>query len=111
MLVSYDVNTRSAPFQEDAHSMRCTSQTRTHSRSHSLAHTCTLLLLCTGAELAAVVNEAALFSIRRGGDILNNQDFYNGMDRILQVRISMLMLSFLSCITALILCHLLQHGK
>jgi len=39
----------------------------------------------TGAELANVLNEAALETVRRGGDLVNKADIYNGMDRILQV--------------------------
>lgn len=38
-----------------------------------------------GAELANVLNEAALEAVRRGGDIITSVDVYNGMDRILQV--------------------------
>lgn len=38
-----------------------------------------------GAELANVLNEAALETVRRGGDLVTKADIYNGMDRILQV--------------------------
>lgn len=38
-----------------------------------------------GAELANVLNEAALETVRRRGDLVSKADIYNGMDRILQV--------------------------
>ena len=38
-----------------------------------------------GAELANILNEAALEAVRRGGSIITTEDVYNGMDRILQV--------------------------
>jgi ATP-dependent Zn protease len=38
-----------------------------------------------GAELANVVNEAALEAVRRGAHAVSKADMYNGMDRILQV--------------------------
>ncbi len=41
--------------------------------------------LVAGAELANIVNEAALEAVRRGGSIITTEDVYNGMDRILQV--------------------------
>ena len=41
----------------------------------------------TGAELANVLNEAALEAVRRGGSLITTEDVYNGMDRILQVPI------------------------
>jgi ATP-dependent Zn protease len=43
-------------------------------------------LLGTGAELANVMNEAALEAVRRNGSVVNTADIYNAMDRILQVR-------------------------
>ncbi len=42
---------------------------------------------CAGAELANVLNEAALETVRRRGDQVSRADIYNGMDRILQVHI------------------------
>jgi ATP-dependent Zn protease len=39
-----------------------------------------------GAELANVMNEAALECVRRRGEAVSSADIYNGMDRILQVR-------------------------
>ena len=44
------------------------------------------LLLSPGAELANVLNEAALEAVRRRADLVARADIYNGMDRILQVR-------------------------
>ena len=38
-----------------------------------------------GAELANVLNEAALEAVRRRADRVARADIYNGMDRILQV--------------------------
>ncbi|CAL8467968.1 g7506 [Coccomyxa elongata] len=38
----------------------------------------------SGAELANVLNEAALETVRRRGDLVSKADIYNGMDRILQ---------------------------
>ena len=38
-----------------------------------------------GAELANVMNEAALEAVRRNGSVVNMADIYNAMDRILQV--------------------------
>ncbi len=38
-----------------------------------------------GAELANVLNEAALETVRRRGEQVSTADIYNGMDRILQV--------------------------
>jgi hypothetical protein len=43
---------------------------------------------CTGAELANVLNEAALETVRRQGSLVSRADIYNGMDRILQVLLS-----------------------
>ena len=40
----------------------------------------------SGAELANVLNEAALETVRRKGDLVSRADIYNGIDRILQVR-------------------------
>ena len=41
--------------------------------------------LCTGAELANVINEAALEAARRNGTEITSIGIYNAMDRILQV--------------------------
>ena len=41
--------------------------------------------MVAGAELANILNEAALEAVRRGGSIITTEDVYNGMDRILQV--------------------------
>ena len=41
---------------------------------------------CAGAELANVMNEAALEAVRREGALISSADIYNAMDRILQVR-------------------------
>ncbi|KAL3161042.1 hypothetical protein ABBQ38_009425 [Trebouxia sp. C0009 RCD-2024] len=38
----------------------------------------------SGAELANVMNEAALEAVRRNGSVINTADIYNAMDRILQ---------------------------
>jgi len=38
----------------------------------------------SGAELANILNESALEAIRREGDVINSQDVYNAIDRILQ---------------------------
>ena len=43
------------------------------------------VLLPPGAELANVLNEAALEAVRRRADLVARADIYNGMDRILQV--------------------------
>ena len=43
------------------------------------------MLWWAGAELANILNEAALEAVRRGGSIITTEDVYNGMDRILQV--------------------------
>lgn len=43
---------------------------------------------CAGAELANVLNEAALETVRRQGSLVSRADIYNGMDRILQVLLS-----------------------
>jgi len=61
--------------------------TRLTRNSHTLCsvplkHVC---LLGTGAELANVMNEAALEAVRRNGSVVNTADIYNAMDRILQV--------------------------
>jgi cell division protease FtsH len=39
----------------------------------------------SGAELANIMNEAALEAGRRKSDNITNADVYNGIDRILQV--------------------------
>jgi cell division protease FtsH len=39
----------------------------------------------SGAELANVLNEAALVAVRRDGTAIESRDIYNAMDRILQV--------------------------
>lgn len=41
---------------------------------------------CAGAELANVMNEAALEAVRREGALITSADIYNAMDRILQVQ-------------------------
>lgn len=46
-----------------------------------------------GAELANVLNEAALETVRRSGDSVSTADIYNGMDRILQVLESLWLLT------------------
>lgn len=38
-----------------------------------------------GAELANVINEAALEAVRRNGSNITMADVYNAMDRVLQV--------------------------
>ena len=46
-----------------------------------------------GAELANVLNEAALETVRRRGESVSTADIYNGMDRILQVPASLQLLT------------------
>lgn len=40
----------------------------------------------SGAELANVINEAALTAVRRNGNTITMADIYDAMDRVLQVR-------------------------
>ena len=40
----------------------------------------------SGAELANVLNEAALEAVRRDGLTITSEDVYNAMDRIVQAR-------------------------
>ncbi len=47
---------------------------------------CGHVLVCAGAELANVMNEAALEAVRRNGSVISMTDIYNAMDRILQVQ-------------------------
>ena len=46
-----------------------------------------------GAELANVLNEAALETVRRRGESVSTVDIYNGMDRILQVPVALRLLT------------------
>lgn len=65
----------------------CTSQKRQSIFQHSDLHILTCVFwYCTGAELANVMNEAALEAVRRNGSVITSIDIYNAMDRILQVR-------------------------
>ena len=50
-----------------------------------------------GAELANVLNEAALEAVRRQGELVSKADIYNGMDRILQVLPHFLVLPVAVC--------------
>lgn len=44
-----------------------------------------MILVCAGAELANVINEAALAAVRRNGNTITMADIYDAMDRVLQV--------------------------
>ena len=68
------------------------SLTQVHARNKPLAADVDLMQVArdlpglSGAELANVLNEAALEAVRRDSFTIESRDVYNAMDRILQVR-------------------------
>jgi hypothetical protein len=62
-----------------------------------------------GAELANVLNEAALEAVRRQGELVSKADIYNGMDRILQVLPHSLFLPVAVCGCLFLVLQLLRH--
>ena len=60
--------------------------------------------MSAGAELANVLNEAALETVRRRGERVSRADIYNGMDRILQVQVQSLSLEH-SMTAPYLICH------
>ncbi|KAL0050459.1 hypothetical protein WJX82_011563 [Trebouxia sp. C0006] len=63
---------------------------KVHTRNRPMADDVNLVQVAqdlpglSGAELANVMNEAALEAVRRNGSVVNTADIYNAMDRILQ---------------------------
>ena len=67
---------------------------RVHARKHPIAEDVDFDQLArdlpglSGAELANILNEAALETLRRDAEVIETMDIYNAVDRVLQARTS-----------------------